>query len=726
MAMSEYEHYSQEEVRWAYLVETKSFTPTRSNMSLSGAPVQYANLPYICSMCDLRLEDPKQLECRHVMCSHCVRTQKSLTSLNTYSIDGTEIHFSEVDVFCPVCASTTQETKLIPATEPASIPCFNPKCTNEASVECVECVKQGCSNCFDKLHELVGQHTRQPLGTIHDYKCYHHKKTLDFYCNNCLYCLCEDCLFEHDRTHSLMSSKEVTKGYVDDRYINLESNLENLGSRMQNYINTLDDHEEDALKHEEHIYNTRKDALEQEHEINIEKIRKQKQAQHHGLSQQCDNMEEIRRHVDRILTSDSTSQLRRWDILQGLEDKIRKIPFTRMIGRDGQFNLLATYMTQPTVSVFGGTRLRITWDTAPYVSKYRLRAIITPKCGQTIPLVYNMGKGMTTPIYADSSYGERGFIIYEGKENNFIFNGLRYDFEYQFTVECDDIFHRKSISYPSTLFKLSAPKLSMYVRPAVKRELCIQNNGEAKSFMIEYRTIDNPKIHFLTHSQSTTHIFDKYQLGKYYQFRVSGSNSHGELTTSSFTPPLLLTQLNICEDVLLYLRSFSQTVGITSSSDHPDSDPQWKSGKSQQSHSFQSEEFCTLDRGDEWITFDFGVPVAVSQVTGFKSEPSCLIEGSDDGENWTTIITEAEHRGGGFGFGGGFGVFGGGYGGDRTCTLRVETPAFYNRLRLFAPVQLKILSSFAILGTIRTYKADNPTGESILADRHFYDICIKH
>lgn len=87
--------------------------------------------------------------------------------------------------------------------------CSLPRCNREPEVDCVPCQRSLCIECFDKLHNLIEEHDKSPLGTIKKLvvnTCTKHNKPYEFFCKTCEMQLCNFCLLigtahkEHDIT----------------------------------------------------------------------------------------------------------------------------------------------------------------------------------------------------------------------------------------------------------------------------------------------------------------------------------------------------------------------------------------------------------------------------------------------------------------------------------------------------------------------------------------------
>jgi hypothetical protein len=692
--------------------------PEGTPVSASQSAINPFDSPSVCPLCDKIFESPLVLACGHALCSPCVETQKAFSVLKNMS--ATDESDEHIPIECPTCKFTTlidHETSLSRYYIDTTVPCFNPKCTNTATCECLTCVKTCCDECFDKLHALTGEHEKSAIGTTEEYNCHRHDQVFEFYCDTCLKSLCAECVLTHDRSHALTSKKKIMKA-TNKLQVN-KTTIEGAISVIESTATMLDEQVQQAIQKIHQDYESTLQAIQMRREEALSQVEKTRHINLVSTQKHAEKMRQIISHIER-LESNGTSVIRKWDIINRLQSQLSHIPLTpKVVQSHNRFTNHCFGVISAPIVEFSQvmSALVISWERYTDATNYRLRMIL--KSEQKSQITYKVNNTLAAiPVFADSSYGHEGIIIYEGPAMKYTLSHIQHYDSYSFSVECIDKNGTSYLSPVSEPLELKPPKVEMTVTQ-YSDHILINTFGfsdTSYSYNLRWKSIDEPsKIISYTRDNVGKYHIATQVIGKYYQYQINCSGKLGALIPSSFSLPILCTQAalygyvqnnnveSIKEkiDIFEYLGRCNVKVKVTSSSQQGYFPVQMVF---EQIISQQEAFFTTLpDVNGPWLQFDFQ-PYSVCIYSLNIPNIRGTLEGSNDGGvNWDFIVD--------------FGRFVGGlFGGLREEMFIVDNPKFYSLVRIKAAdnSSITIQSDLRFYGTVRLpFALSNSFGQAL-------------
>jgi hypothetical protein len=692
-------------------------------------------------LCDQKLESPLTLDCGHALCTPCVETQKAFFTLKNLRTTEANEH---ITIECPACKFLTvvDDIASLPQYKVESkVPCFNTKCSNEATCECTICAKYCCDGCFDKLHALIGEHEKSTIGVTQKYKCPEHDRVIEFYCNTCLESLCSDCILKHDRNHGITSATELSK--TKNKLQENKTTMDVAISEIECTAAKLDEQSQQAILKIEQDYETALNELKMRREQTLSQVEKTRHVNLVSTQKQVESIRQVMSHIDRLESTKGTSAIRKWDIINRLQPQLSTVPLAPQMSQGFDKDTHHTYgvISAPTVSTYP-EGITISWNMYPDASTYRLRMILKSK-EKTILMLVTPNSSIS--VYADSSYGQKGVVIYEGTSATFSLNAIQYNVTYTFTVECIDKNGRSYMTSSSEPLILTAPKMKLAViqmGTQVSLEAIALPDLRPLNYSLSWKPLDNQsQVANLRPDIVGKYYITSQVIGKYYQYQIQGTVQFGPLIPSNFSPPVLCTQAvlvaptsafnfgsqqsfmdtNIQKiDIFEYLRRCKTPVQITSSSnDNFNNNPNVIGGVGPTSgfgannawgSNTADVSFSTLsDTSGPWVQFDFSsYSVCVTMFKNFNNMNG-EIEGSNDGATWELIAMVTTNTGT-FTFGGA----------SPDVVSIASNVKYYSLLRIKALPNEKLTlgSNLAMYGTIRVpFVLSNKFGEMMFQEK---------
>jgi hypothetical protein len=704
-AMPYYDTLSIDEIRWQQShLNTESMSiikqgaiKTRNNNISFTAYDSLATLPSTCPMCERVYQLPRTLHCGHPLCTPCIQALQSLHTLRTNK-DET----SPNTIKCPICAvdTTLSNVQDLPPYETLT-KCFSPNCTKTAECYCATCDKACCDSCFARLHEIIGNHEMLLLNQAHELLCSTHGIKLEYYCESCVACLCSHCLLVHNKpNHTITKQTELRNQEFENELTKPLNELNDHLEMLHDSSVNLEEKTTFAKSMLEQKYAIAKRQLEQCYGKALQYIEQAHADCISSASKQQESVQTLVDYVNHIMNEkSSTSALGRRTVIGNLALQLSSIPLQNNFS-DTNADLISFEVgvhsvgTKPPVVTYSGHCLFVTWQPQPQAMKYRLRVMI-----ESIKVDILIG---STLVFADSSYGQRGILIYTGKNTNFEFNYLRYGGLYTFTVEAIDSNESGVISRSSKPFKLTPPELTVQVEKSKNTLLltCNPVKDTSVDYLFSYNYIDSDRKYNIPKSTNRCVISD-YIIGTFIQFQVSARHKCGTIASHKSTLPTLLTDITLVQqahntrksgqsfenwDIFEYLRFCQHTVKVTTDED--------------------------------WLVIDFSELRVMPEMLRLNYELFPVIEahsvrydGSNDGRNWISLNF------------------------DHIRTLHYDTQllnanTYYSLIRFRSESKdISIIEgSFQLFGSIRTFFAlSNKLGSSMFEKlKKFDDITFEN
>jgi hypothetical protein len=396
------------------------------------------------------------------------------------------------------------------------------------------------------------------------------------------------------------------------------------------------------------------------------KIAKQKQEQNRERTlAQIEHIKTIIKYVERVKRSNATNG-RAHEIVARVQEELAQLPLSPQL--DTQTPIYSRMRPSPTI-LKTSSGLTIKWERSERNVQYRVRAIIRSISKQPTMLIET--QTVFSPIYADSSLGRSGVIIYSGSETSCEFQTLQYGMEYQFTVEEYDSNKRTRISEPTQVFMLNVPKLGVQVqqeencvivRPTGLPEMdgecrlsCYDISRTYQDEQLATKTIDTRKL------SNCMFTVTMPSVGRYIQFQVSSRNRYGETVPSPLSPPILCSQVSCIRnphsvryepiDIFAYFTKTSSKMEITSSSAQEGHSVSIIGAGPETLNTFQFHRpeprtfALLLEDSENWILFNFA-PYAVSlyNITGLGYSRLTRVESSHDGKTWEVYYENTDRK----------------------------------------------------------------------------------
>jgi hypothetical protein len=618
----------------------RSTLPPTSSLSPVFAPF---DSPSICSMCCQPYESPLTLYCGHAYCSLCVEAQKSFFVLKNLHIFGELNELENITILCPLCNLPTviDKNTPLPQYEVVTGPCFNPKCDNMATCECVTCAKISCDECFDKLHDLMGDHKKSVIGETVGFKCPKHHNLLEYYCNDCCQCICVTCANSLHGNHevlkeeALLKYKEMlsNKTEVDQAIFELEFNVSNMDEQTQK-----------SIQHIETAYEKSKQELQLRREESLKKV---ELTQHMDLvttTKQIENIQKIKKHIDRLESQEGPTIFHKWDATRKLQARLLTSTLAPILSDETDTQYTHGVMAPPTL--IGNTNvLHVSWKAVPNAVNYKLRWIF--KSNSPPPLVLHMPGALGINMYGDASYGKKGIIVYDGPNTQYVLNGIRYHTYFSFTIECTDSQGRQFYSPVSKSYEVEPPRINFEIlHRSDYLNVIVTGNAIMPDSMysLVWRFVDKPsEVSEPVISYTGSFISPNIEIGRFIQYQVSCIDALGEQCRSPFSLPTLSMRVNLSQsifsmtsalDILGYFRKYNISAKVTS----------YSQPLTQCVSLLHSRQWGTsIDPEGPYIMFDF-TPYSV-QLALLQNGPDgqWTLEGSDDGVTWHSMFYTSQY-----------------------------------------------------------------------------------
>ncbi|XP_033107904.1 E3 ubiquitin-protein ligase TRIM56-like isoform X2 [Anneissia japonica] len=311
-----------------------------------------------CSICFMRLKQPKSLNCLHSFCMECLEEWAN----------------AKAELICPTCSKSypipeggiqklqpnTFINNLLESIEKMEKrESFECNCEKgiTATYYCQECRLYICSTCCDHhkrfpalkshiLHSVEDVRSMTPLefSSLHRQQCAFHNEPLKFYCRNCKTVICMHCaITDHnvgDGNHKTISISEAFNEFKENAFelteaannyitpiqaglTKLFQNSTKLEENKKKCLRDIDSHVEVMAQ----LIRKNGKQLRKKVKKEIEKKKKENDAQIHELKTTISDVEANINVLDQVLKSNEVTAMQSSEtIITALQEKIKQPP----------------------------------------------------------------------------------------------------------------------------------------------------------------------------------------------------------------------------------------------------------------------------------------------------------------------------------------------------------------------------------------------------------------